>query len=226
MEIRGHFDGASRGNPGPAGAGAVLYKDGELIWQKALPLGLHTNNEAEYMALGILLGELNRRGIRGAVICGDSKLVISQMSGQWKIKEARLSQLAVPLLETAAHLSASFRWVPREQNAQADQMSNWALDRGPFEKDHDAEKPETEVEQKRANDGERFVFHKVSSSGWVVEDHGQEFLIDCAHENCSCPEFRKNGYCLHLDSLREKLPLSGKASAANSVTANCDAKGR
>lgn len=60
--IRAHFDGASRGNPGEAGAGMVIYDGERAIWRCALPLGMKTNNEAEYMALSLLVDELERRG--------------------------------------------------------------------------------------------------------------------------------------------------------------------
>ena len=112
--IRGHFDGASRGNPGEAGAGAVVYADGQIVWLRAKPLGTKTNNEAEYLALSMLLDELERRGAKGAEICGDSKLVISQVTGAWKIKEPRLFALASPLIDRIRALGAQCRWVPRE----------------------------------------------------------------------------------------------------------------
>ena len=104
--IRGHFDGASRGNPGKAGAGAVVYEDEKVVWLRAEPLGQMTNNEAEYTALSLLLDELERRGAQGAEICGDSKLVISQVTGAWKIKEPRLRALAEPLIERVRALGA------------------------------------------------------------------------------------------------------------------------
>ena len=76
----GHFDGASRGNPGEAGAGAVLYnEEGHMVWQKFAYLGSQTNNEAEYGGLLLLLREIQLRGIKKIVIRGDSRLVICQM---------------------------------------------------------------------------------------------------------------------------------------------------
>ena len=128
--IRGHFDGASRGNPGPAGAGAVIYDGETVVWRCARALGTCTNNEAEYMALAILADELEARGVKSAEICGDSKLVISQISGAWKIKEPRLAALARPIMAKLAALGASYRWIPRSLNAEADMLSNKALDEG------------------------------------------------------------------------------------------------
>ncbi|HPK07315.1 MAG TPA: reverse transcriptase-like protein, partial [Aminivibrio sp.] len=79
--LRGHFDGASRGNPGEAGAGAVLFDGrGTPVWECARPLGKKTNNEAEYLALLLLLEELERRGVP-ADIRGDSRLVVNQVTG-------------------------------------------------------------------------------------------------------------------------------------------------
>jgi len=91
----GFFDGGSRGNPGPAAAGAVLLDDrGDVVFEEGRFLGRRTNNEAEYEALIMLLEEVYRRGFCKCVVFGDSRLVISQMRGEWKIREPRLRALA------------------------------------------------------------------------------------------------------------------------------------
>ena len=125
-------DGAARGNPGPAGAGAVLYDDeGKLVAELARPLGHATNNVAEYSALILGLEEAKRRGASAIEVRMDSLLVVQQMRGLWRIKHPGL----IPLALRAGELLASFpereiRHVPREDNAAADELSNRAIDEG------------------------------------------------------------------------------------------------
>lgn len=130
--MKGFFDGASRGNPGLAGCGALLVADGEVIWKTAQPLGIATNNQAEWTALKLLVDEIERRGLRGVEICGDSQLVINQASGAWKINNTELADIARQVMPRLRALEVKLTWVPRAQNAQADALSNEALD-GPTE---------------------------------------------------------------------------------------------
>lgn len=91
----GYFDGASRGNPGEAGAGALLLDEGEnTIWETARYLGKKTNNEAEYNAAILLLTAAKERGVKELKVYGDSKLVVCQLSKQWKINLPHLRELA------------------------------------------------------------------------------------------------------------------------------------
>jgi probable phosphoglycerate mutase len=123
-------DGGSRGNPGPAAYGAVL-KDaatGELIAERAETLGVATNNVAEYS--GLIAGlELYAEHAAGAdlEVRMDSKLVVEQMSGRWRVKHPDLQ----PLHQRAADLvppGTRFTWIPRERNSHADRILNEALD--------------------------------------------------------------------------------------------------
>ncbi len=123
-------DGGSRGNPGPASYGAVL-KDadtGEVIAEDARTIGVATNNVAEYSGLiaGLRLAELYAPGADIEVRM-DSKLVVEQMSGRWKIKHPGMR----PLAEEANRLApfgTTYTWVPRERNKHADRLANEALD--------------------------------------------------------------------------------------------------
>lgn len=125
----GWFDGASRSNPGEAGAGALIEdEEGAVVWESAEYLGVRTNNEAEYAAVLALLREAGSRGMRGIKIRGDSRLVVMQTSGKWKVKEPRLMPLAREAASLLAELGASIEWVPREQNSRADALSNRAID--------------------------------------------------------------------------------------------------
>lgn len=123
-------DGAARGNPGPAGAGAVLLDaDGRVVAELTRYLGTATNNVAEYSALILGLEEARRRGVDEIDVRMDSRLVVEQMRGLWKIRHPNMKPLAL----RAGQLLASFprrsiRHVPRDDNAIADALSNRAID--------------------------------------------------------------------------------------------------
>ncbi|MEW6757240.1 MAG: ribonuclease HI family protein [Acidobacteriota bacterium] len=124
-----HTDGGSRGNPGPAGAGGLLLDaNGGRVEDFALPLGVATNNEAEYHALIEGLKRAKARRPSRLVVRADSLLVIQQMRGAWRIKDRKLVKLH---LEARRHLPACpvvFEHVRREQNAEADRLANLAMD--------------------------------------------------------------------------------------------------
>ena len=127
--MEGYFDGASRGNPGKAGAGALLInEDGKIIWEASRFLGEKTNNEAEYMALIMLLKAAKDRGIKSLRVYGDSKLVVSQISRQWKINLPHLRLLAREAWDLAEGMDITYSWIPREENKRADMLSNEGID--------------------------------------------------------------------------------------------------
>ncbi|WP_372727704.1 bifunctional RNase H/acid phosphatase [Nocardioides sp.] len=123
-------DGGSRGNPGPAGYGALL-KDadtGELIAEDASPIGVTTNNVAEYSGLVAGLKLVQQFTPEATVeVRMDSKLVVEQMAGRWKIKHPDLKVLAAQAKELAPS-GTSYVWIPREHNQHADRLANEALD--------------------------------------------------------------------------------------------------
>src|SRR6187200_3549604 len=123
-------DGGSRGNPGPAAYGAVLLdaETREVIAERAERLGVATNNVAEYNGLiaGLELYDEHTPGAELEVRM-DSKLVVEQMSGRWKIKHPDMK----PLAAQAARLAppgTTYTWIPRDRNAHADRILNVALD--------------------------------------------------------------------------------------------------
>jgi ribonuclease HI len=124
-------DGGSRGNPGPGAAGAVLYKeDGSLLAGQGKFLGKVTNNWAEYQ--GVLLGlELARRYKQSRLkIHLDSELVVRQLGGQYRVKDANLRILWGEVQQALKHFVAhEVLHIPREQNAAADRLVNETLDR-------------------------------------------------------------------------------------------------
>jgi ribonuclease H / adenosylcobalamin/alpha-ribazole phosphatase len=124
-------DGGSRGNPGPAAYGAVLFDADtrEVIAERAESIGFATNNVAEYR--GLIAGlELFHEHAPGAAleVRMDSKLVVEQMSGRWKIKHPDMRPLAMQANRLAPP-GTTYTWIPREQNKHADRILNEALDR-------------------------------------------------------------------------------------------------
>ena len=128
-----YADGAARGNPGPAGAGAALLTpDHHLIAEIAEPLGHATNNVAEYTALILGLEEAQRRGVTDIEVRMDSLLVVEQMNGRWKIKHPNMKPLAIRAGKLwSTFPTRSITHIPREQNALADALSNKAIDEAP-----------------------------------------------------------------------------------------------
>ncbi|POM22815.1 Phosphoserine phosphatase 1 [Actinomadura rubteroloni] len=125
-------DGGSRGNPGPAGYGSLVRDalTGEVLAEHARSIGHATNNVAEYRGLieGLRLAASIDAGARVEVRM-DSKLVVEQMSGRWKIKHPDMVPLALEAREIAASLgSVAYGWVPRARNTAADRLANEAMD--------------------------------------------------------------------------------------------------
>jgi ribonuclease HI len=130
QRARLYSDGAARGNPGPAGAGAVILNaDGHVVAKIGKFLGDSTNNVAEYMGLILGLRRAKAMGIKALEVLSDSELLVRQLAGQYQVKADHLR----PLHAEAAELLRGFpdvevRHIPREENAQADAMSNRAID--------------------------------------------------------------------------------------------------
>lgn len=124
-------DGGSRGNPGPAGYGAVVFDADHVavLAERRESVGIATNNVAEYRGLIAGLEAAAELGARTVDVRMDSKLVVEQMSGRWKVKHAAM----IPLADRARRLVAgfdavTFTWIPRAQNAHADRLANEAMD--------------------------------------------------------------------------------------------------
>jgi probable phosphoglycerate mutase len=127
-------DGGSRGNPGPAGYGAVVRDaaTGEVLAEVSDYLGRATNNVAEYSGLiaGLRAAAALARGADVDVRM-DSKLVVEQMSGRWQIKHPDMRPLAAQARQAAQALGrVTYTWVPRARNAHADRLANEAMDAG------------------------------------------------------------------------------------------------
>ena len=123
-------DGASRGNPGQAGAGAVLLgEQGEELAARSVYLGACTNNVAEYKALLVGLEEAQRQGCGQLDIFLDSELIVRQIQGSYKVKNETLLPLFRQVREWLDRFETwSITHVPRAQNARADQLANQGID--------------------------------------------------------------------------------------------------
>ncbi|MGW7258524.1 bifunctional RNase H/acid phosphatase [Streptomyces sp. NPDC054834] len=126
-------DGGSRGNPGPAGYGAVVRDaaTGETLGEAAEYLGVVTNNVAEYR--GLLAGLRAAHALDPAArvhVRMDSKLVVEQMSGRWKIKHPDMKPLAAEAARIFPAGQVTYEWIPRERNKHADRLANEAMDAG------------------------------------------------------------------------------------------------
>ncbi|HEX2294569.1 MAG TPA: reverse transcriptase-like protein [Actinomycetota bacterium] len=134
-------DGGARGNPGPAGIGVVLEDlDGNAIGEIARGIGVATNNVAEYTALIEGLKLAQAKGVTEIDVRMDSKLIVNQVLGEWKIKNDALRQLAARaerLLRTFERKSLTY--VPREQNAAADKLANQGMDAAALDDELDRE---------------------------------------------------------------------------------------
>jgi beta-lactamase class A len=128
--LRLQIDGASRGNPGPAALGVVVYNEaGRVLAEIGEPIGVATNNVAEYHALLRALDEARARRAAEVEIRADSDLLVRQISGEYKVKSPNLAPLHARALQA---LSTFAKWkishVPRDKNAAADALANRALD--------------------------------------------------------------------------------------------------
>jgi ribonuclease HI len=125
-----NVDGGSRGNPGPAAIAAVVTdQDGEVIEERSESIGPATNNVAEYRALLLGIERARALGADEVELVGDSELVVKQVRGDYRVKDAGLKDLHHRVKEQLARFNGwSIRHVRREANEHADQLVNEALD--------------------------------------------------------------------------------------------------
>lgn len=136
MTVFVHTDGGSRGNPGPSACGVVIVhsQTNEVLLETRKFLGVGTNNEAEYQgllfAIELLQSFAPENGVEKVIFRLDSNLVVQQMLGNWKVKDARMREYVVSAQATLrkAPYSWSIEYIPREKNAFADMQVNMSLD--------------------------------------------------------------------------------------------------
>ncbi len=124
-------DGGSRGNPGPAGYGAVVSENGKIVAELFDVIGTATNNVAEYSGLLAGLTHIHQLDPQATIeVAMDSKLVVEQMSGRWQIKHADMRDLAKQCRSAHDPSLVTYKWIPRDENSHADRLANKALDGG------------------------------------------------------------------------------------------------
>lgn len=124
-------DGGSRGNPGPAGFGALVRdaQTGQVLAERSVALGITTNNVAEYSGLIAGLKAAAELGADAVEVRMDSKLVIEQMAGRWKVKHPNMKPLAIAAQRLAGGFAkVEYTWIPRGRNVAADLLANQAMD--------------------------------------------------------------------------------------------------
>ena len=124
-------DGGSRGNPGESGSGAIVADQatGELLAEISLYGGIASNNVAEYK--GMIAGVTRAIELdpdAELLVRLDSKLVVEQMSGRWKIKHPAMAELAAEARSVLTGTPVRFQWIPRLENSRADKLANLAMD--------------------------------------------------------------------------------------------------
>ncbi len=148
-------DGGSRGNPGPAGYGSVVWTaDHETVLAESKQaIGIATNNVAEYRGLIAGLEEAVKVGATEVDVRMDSKLVVEQMSGRWQVKHPDLKVLMEQARSVAARFGrVDYAWIPRAENSHADRLANEAMDAA------------AELEKPDAGESENAA---ISSPGWT-----------------------------------------------------------
>ncbi len=127
-----NVDGGARGNPGPAAIGVVVQgADGEMLEERGERIGTATNNVAEYRALLLGIERAAALGASELELVGDSELVVRQVEGKYKVKDATLRELHAEVKRALSDFDSwSIRHVRREHNAEADRLVNEALDGG------------------------------------------------------------------------------------------------
>lgn len=128
--LRVNVDGGARGNPGPAAIGVVVRDgDGEILEERGERIGTATNNVAEYRALLLGIERAAELGGEELELVGDSELIVRQVNGEYKVKDATLRELHSQVHAALRPFASwSIRHVPRAENAEADRLVNQVLD--------------------------------------------------------------------------------------------------
>jgi ribonuclease HI len=128
--LRVNVDGGARGNPGPAAIAAVVATpDGEVLEERGERIGPATNNVAEYRALLLGIERARELGASEVELVGDSELVVRQVRGEYKVKDAGLKPLHAQVMDALREFDRwSIRHVRRDDNVEADRLVNQVLD--------------------------------------------------------------------------------------------------
>jgi probable phosphoglycerate mutase len=167
-------DGGSRGNPGPAGYGSVVWTadHSTVLAEAKLAIGRATNNVAEYRGLIAGLDEAIKLGANEVAVSMDSKLVVEQLSGRWRVKHPDLAELHAAARALASGFDRiSYTWVPRAQNGYADRLANEAMDAAAG-----ASQPATATKEAEAAPGPGWTGARGPVTRLLLLRHGQTEL--------------------------------------------------
>jgi ribonuclease H / adenosylcobalamin/alpha-ribazole phosphatase len=174
MKVVVEADGGSRGNPGPAGYGAVVWTadHNTVLAERKQAIGRATNNVAEYSGLIAGLEEAANLGASEVDVNMDSKLVVEQMSGRWKVKHPDMA----PLHQQATALSTRFErvtytWIPRAKNSHADRLANEAMDAAA-----ELEAPAVEAKTEQHSNPAGWTGARGAPTRFLLLRHGQTEL--------------------------------------------------
>lgn len=196
-------DGGSRGNPGLAGYGAVVFApDHEtVLGESCEAIGHATNNVAEYRGLIAGLAEAARLGATEVSVSMDSKLVVEQMSGRWKVKHPDLITLYRQAATAAMQFEAvDYKWIPRERNKHADRLANEAMDRASGiepkvpKKPKETKEPKEIKEPKPADTAPGWTGARGKPTRMLLLRHGQtELSVQRRYSGRGNPELTELG---------------------------------
>ncbi len=125
-----YTDGCCLGNPGRMGAGVVLIHEGKTVKEIARYLGMGTNNMAEYTAILLAVEEAKRMGAKGLSVRSDSKLLVNQLCGEYRVKAPHLREIMGKIWKAGEGMTLHFEWIPREENEEADRLSKEGAEKG------------------------------------------------------------------------------------------------
>ena len=222
----GYFDGACNPNPGKLGLGAcIIDEKGNEISAVSLPKGFGTNNEAEYLSLIALLKKAKKIGVKKLSCYGDSRLVINQLIGKYRVSEKFLPYHNEVRLLAESFSFISFEWIRREDNQRADELSKQGL-----ALHNKVKAPELKSENTKSvvsepveidKDYKNRSHVKVLPSGrhrLVIYDNSSPLcVIDIKQMRCSCIKFVLSGTCVHAD-LASNIKKLKKKELNNSIS--------
>ncbi|TDZ81742.1 bifunctional RNase H/acid phosphatase [Mycobacteroides salmoniphilum] len=203
MRVLVEADGGSRGNPGLAGYGAVVFApDHEtVLGESCEAIGHATNNVAEYRGLIAGLAEAARLGATEVSVSMDSKLVVEQMSGRWKVKHPDLITLYRQATTAAMQFEVvDYKWIPRERNKHADRLANEAMDRASGiepkipKKPKETKEPKEIKEPKPADTAPGWTGARGKPTRMLLLRHGQtELSVQRRYSGRGNPELTELG---------------------------------
>ena len=216
MKVIIEADGGSRGNPGPAGFGCVVFSADHAIVlaEHRQFIGVTTNNVAEYRGLIAGLEEARRLGANEVAVSMDSKLIVEQMTGRWKVKHPAMAELHQQARALASTFDVvTFSWIPRERNSHADRLANEAMDSANSDETRTAADPPPAAVAVPPSD---WTGNRGGPTRLLLLRHGQtELSVQRRYSGRGNPELTDTGRQQAADAARH-LATKGGISAVGS----------